>query len=127
MTKPGNVVCHETKYIAIWVVLLSLLLEAVFALLQKWDYTVLLGNLLSGSFSVLNFFWMGITVEKAVSKEKKEAKETLRTSQAIRTFVIFLVAAIGVWLPIFHTWSVLIPLFFPRIAIAFHPLFGKNK
>lgn len=40
---------RETIYIAVWVGILSLLMEAVFLIIGKWDYTVLLGNLLSGA------------------------------------------------------------------------------
>jgi hypothetical protein len=36
--------------------------------------------------------------------------------------MIFAVAAIGVLLSCFHTVAVLLPLFFPRIAIALRPL-----
>ena len=35
----------ETGYIAVWVVLLSLVMEGIFLLLRQWDLSVLFGNL----------------------------------------------------------------------------------
>ena len=127
MAKVSQTVRQETLYIAAWVVILSVLMQAVFLLIGKWDITVLFGNVLSGAFAVLNFFLMGLTVQKAVLKEEKEAKNAIRASQSLRTLMLFAVAAVGVLLPCFDIWASLIPLFFPRIAVNFRPLFKKNE
>lgn len=124
MKKVGDVVIRETKYIAAWVIILSVVMEAVFLILRYWNYKVLLGNLLSGIFAVANFFFMGIAVEKAVAKEEKEAKGVMKASQALRTFMLFAVAALGV--SFFNPVASIIPLFFPRIAITFRPFFDKK-
>ena len=63
MIKLEKAVRRETGYIAIWVLILSALMQAVFLIFNKWDYTVLLGNLLSGSVSLLNFLLMGLTIQ----------------------------------------------------------------
>lgn len=126
MKNVSEAVARETKYIAAWVIILSIIMQAVFLITGHWDYTVILGNLLSGVFAVLNFFLMGITVQKAVEKDEKDAKAQMRASQSMRTFMLFAVAAVGVLIPCFNTWASLIPLFFPRIAIAARPLF-KNQ
>ena len=124
MKKVGDVVIRETKYIAAWVIILSVVMEAVFLVLRYWNYKVLLGNLLSGIFAVANFFFMGIAVEKAVAKEEKEATGVMKASQALRTFMLFAVAALGV--SFFNPVASIIPLFFPRIAITFRPFFDKK-
>ena len=126
MTKLDPTVKKETGYIGAWVIIFSAILQAVFLVIGKWNYTVLLGNLLSGATAIFNFLLMGITVQKAVLKEEKEAKTAIKASQALRTFLLFAVAAVGVLLPCFNTWTVIIPLLFPRIAIAFRPLFDKK-
>lgn len=126
MKKLDPVVIRETRYVALCVFLLSILTQAVFLIIGKWDYTVLLGNLLSGCVGIINFLLMGITVQSAVEKEEKEAAATMKASQALRSFLLFLSAAIGVLLPVFNTWSVLIPLFFPRIAVSLRPIFNKD-
>ena len=125
MNKNGSVVIRESIYIAVWVILLSCLMEAVFLIIGQWDYRVLLGNLLSGSVAILNFYLMGISVEKAIVKEEKDAASFMRFSQTMRMLMTFAVLAVGLLLPYFHIVSLILPLFFPRIAIMFRPMFPK--
>ena len=127
MVKISDAVKKETLYIAYSVVILSALMQAVFLLIGRWDMTVLFGNVLSGAFAVLNFFLMGLSVQKAVDKEEKEARNVMKASQSMRTLMLFAVAAVGVLLPCFDIWASLIPLFFPRIAVSFRPLFDKKN
>ena len=126
MIKPDKTICRETKYITFWVVILSVLMESIFLILQKWDYTVLLGNLLSGSVAVLNFFFMGMSIQKSLTKEPANAKKNIQASQSVRNLTMFLAVAIGVLLPYFNTVTVIIPIFFPRIAITLRPLWKNN-
>lgn len=125
----GNIdptVIKETKYIAAWVLILSALLQAVFLIIGKWDYTVLLGNCLSAVLMIVNFFLMGLTVQRSLNKEEKEAKTAIKLSQMYRNLLVLGVLIVGVVLPCFSTWTVLIPVVFPRIAIAVRPLFDRN-
>ena len=126
MKKIDPTVWRETKYIGAWVLILSALLQAVFLVIGQWDYTVLLGNLLSAPVAVLNFLLMGITVQSAVLKDEKEAKTAMKASQLYRNFLILVSCIVGIVLPCFSTWTVIIPIFFPRIAFAFRPLFDKE-
>ncbi len=127
MKKIDKVVIRETVYIAVWTLIFSAILQAVFLVIGKWDYTVLLGNLLSGTASVLNFFMMGITVQKALQKSEKDAQQQIKASGMIRLFCLAVVAGVGVLLDCFHFLTVLIPLFFPRITVMLRPLFEKMK
>ena len=125
MLKPGKALKKDTLYIAFFVFVLSVFTEAVFLVLNKWNLDVLWGNLLSGTFAVFNFFLMGIGVEKAVTKDEKEAKNIIKTSQTLRQFMLFAVAGVGAY---FFNWiTAVLPLFFPRIAITIKPFLGKNK
>lgn len=126
MKSISSAVRKETKYIAVCVVILSIIMQVVFLVLRRWDYRVLLGNVLSGAVAVLNFLLMGITVQKALEKDEKSAKAQMRASQSFRTLLQFIAAAVGAAAPIFNTATAIIPLFFPRIAIAFRPRF-KDK
>lgn len=123
----GVTVVRATKYIAVWVIVLSVLMQAAFIFFDEWDYTVVFGNTLSSGAVVLNFYLMGITVQRALSKSENDAKTAIQLSQLYRFLLLLTVIVIGVTTPIFHTWSVILPLIFPRIAIAFHPLFDKKK
>ena len=119
LAKVNDTVKKETIYIAVFSGVLSLLMQAVFLIvLRRFDYTVLLGNLLGLIIGVGNFFFMGIGVQKAVEKNADGAKKVLRFSQTARFFVIFLLAMIGVLLDCFNSISVIVPIFFPRLAIA---------
>jgi len=119
---------RETIYVAAVVLLLSVLMQAVFLVIGRWDLTVLWGNLLSGTAAVLNFLLLGITVQNAVTKEEKEAKTMIKASQSLRLVFLLVVAVIGAALPAdFHLWEVLIPLLFPRIAVMRHPLINRKE
>ena len=126
MKKIDETVLKETKYIGAWVLIFSVLMQAVFLVIGKWSLAVLFGNLLSGAFVVLNFLLMGITVQRAVLKEEKEAKTMVKVSQLYRSLMMLIMAVVGVALPCFDTVAVIIPIFFPRIAIMFRPLFDKK-
>lgn len=126
MIKIGDAVRKETGYISLWVLIFSAVLQAFFLVLKRWDYTVLLGNLLSGSGVILNFFLMGLSIQKALEKEEKEAKSFMKLSQSYRFLFLAVIVIIGVVFSCFHTWAVILPLFFPRIAIFLRPFFNKN-
>lgn len=125
--KTDPTVIKETIYIAAWTLILSGIMQAVFLIIGKWDYTVLLGNLLAAAVSILNFFLLGRTVQKAITKDPDEAKNFMKVSQGGRFLLIIAAAALGASLSCFNIWAVLIPLLFPRIAIALRPLFMKNE
>ena len=67
MKKIDSAVLRETRYIALFVLALSVIMQAVFLLIGRWDKTVLFGNLFIGFAVVLNFFLMGLFVQKAVA------------------------------------------------------------
>ena len=76
---------------------------------------------------MLNFFLMGLTVQKAVNTDEKTAKTRLKFSQSLRNAGMFLVIALCVlFKDYFNIVTLLVPLFFPRIAITFRPLFDKG-
>lgn len=127
MLKADRTVLRETRYILCAVLLFSALMQAVFLCIGRWELTVLYGNLLGGGAAVLNFLVMGLTLQANTSKEEKAARAAMQASWGLRSVALFAVAALGVALPCFHPAAALIPLFFPRIAIAFRPLLDKRR
>lgn len=127
MQKANKTVIKETQYIAFWVILFSVLMQVIFLLTGKWNYTVLMGNLWGASLMILNFFFMGISVQKAVEKDENDAKNVMKVSHSVRTFALFLGAILGVLLPWMSTVAVIIPFIFPRIAILIRPLCDKKS
>lgn len=126
MAKIDKTVIKETKYISCFVILFSVLLQAGFLIAGRWDYTVLLGNLLSGIAVIINFLLMGISIQKALNKDSKDAKATMKLSQTYRMLFMLVVIAVGVAMPCFNMWAVIIPVAFVRIAIALRPLFDRR-
>lgn len=127
MMHVDKTVRRETGYITLWTAVFSLLMEAVFLIVQKWDFTVLWGNLLGASAAVLNFFLMGITVQKAVERESKQASLMMKLSQGLRLLMLLAAGVLGAALSCFNLLATLIPLFFPRIAVALRPLFEPKQ
>lgn len=121
--KVDKTVKKETLYIACFSVVLSMLMQSVFLIIGQWHYSVILGNLWGYAAAVLNFFLLGLTVQKAVTKEPEEAKKLIKLSHTLRNMLILIVAVIGIVVPFFNTWASIIPLLFPRISI----LFRKTK
>ena len=128
MIKADSTVIKETKYIAYFSLILSVLMQAVFLILRRWDYTVLLGNILSLTVAVLNFYFMGISVQKALGMAEADARKVMKASQGLRNIAMFVAVAIGVVTPCFNTIAVILPVFFPRVAVSFRPLIkDKNE
>ena len=129
MKKVDAAVKKETLYILYWVLGLSVLMQAAFVvlgrleLIEPWNISVLLGNVVSGGVGVLNFFLMGLTVQKALGQDEKQARNAVKTSQLYR--MLLLVVATVLSAVFLHVWATVIPLFFPRIALLFRPLFKR--
>lgn len=126
MKPVDKAVRQMTVYVAGWTLVFSLLMQAVFLVGGWWNLTVLFGNLLGGAAAVGNFFLMGLTVQNAVQKEEKDAKQLMKASQSGRLLLLLGVAVIGAAIPAaFNLWATLLSLFFPRLAVMLRPLF-KN-
>lgn len=121
-------VARSTRYIALIVLIGSLLMQAVFLLIGKWDYTVLLGNLLGAGTAILNFFIMAQTVSQALGQgDKDEANKKTQLSRSMRMLMMLVVCVIGHLAPCFNLFAVAIPLVFPSIGAFLSGMLMKNK
>lgn len=131
MTKISRVVITETLYIAAAELIFSVLMQAVFLIIGMWNVTLLFANLASGLISVLNFFFMALSVQKIVTLPEKEAKMKMNLSKSVRFLILAAVIAIGVLIVknpgIPYYVCLLLPLLFPRLAISLRPLIGKYE
>ena len=69
----GNVesaVKKETQFIALVVLICSVVMQAVYLVIGQWNYRVLLGNLLGAALATGNFFLMGLAIQKALGKSR---------------------------------------------------------
>ena len=129
MKKIDKVIKRETFYVFYISAIFSILLQSIFLIIQKWDYTLILGNIYGLVAAVSNFFLMGISVQSALQKNPDDAKKQIKLSQSLRLLMLFVLAAIAYL--IFHSniysfLTAIIPYLFPRIAIALRPLFKKD-
>lgn len=118
--KIEKVVLKETAFVGAWTLIFSAIMQAVFLIIGKWNYTVLLGNVLSSVVGLLNFFLLCLTVQKALAganPDPKRAANIMRVSQALRLILVAAVATLGATLDCFNLWATLIPLLFTRLTL----------
>ena len=127
MKKIDSTVLKETAFVAAVTLVLSALLQSVFLVIGKWDYTVLLGNVLGAAAGIGNFFLMGLTVQSSLGLEVKDAKSRMKLSQTLRTLFMFAVAVVGYLVPVFNLITVVIPFLFPRIAVTVRAIMIKKQ
>ena len=124
--KISQTVLLETKRVGIGVLLCDVLMCIVFALLRKFDYTVVLGALLGTACAVGNFFLLGISIQKGLDMGDAMQKY-LKSSYALRMLMHLVCIALAALLPCFHTVAAIIPLFLPRLVILVMQLAGVYK
>ena len=128
MSKLDPAVKKETGYIVFWVILLSVLMEAVFLVIRKWDLSVLLGNLGGAAAAVGSFFLLAVTVSRAVSSGKpEEAAKRVKASAGLR--LIGMGGICALMIGVFHTnvYATVIPLLFPRVGLMFRPMIDRKR
>lgn len=127
MAKLDETVKKECLVTAVWVLILSALMQSIYLLCGIWNVSVLLGNIYGGAVAVLNFFLLGLTVQSALGKDEKEAKNTVKLSLTGRMLLLFAAGALGVALPWFDSLAAVLPFVFPRISVYFRAYFEKKK
>ena len=128
MPKMDPAVKKETGYIVFWVILLSILMEAVFLIIRRWNLSVLFGNLGGAAAAVGSFFLLAVTVSRAVSSGKpEEAARRVKASAGLR--LIGMGGLCALLIGVFHTniYATVIPLLFPRIGLMFRPMADRKR
>lgn len=126
-SKVDPIVRKETVWIGTCVLIGSMLMQAVFLILRRWDMTVLLGNLLGAALAVGNFFLMALTVQKSLEMEPADAKKRMQFSHSMRMLMLVVGCAIGAAVPCFHLIAVLVPLLMPRIGVGIRGALIKKE
>lgn len=126
--KIDKTVKKETLYLVSGMIILSALMEAVFLIIDKWSIFILIGNIIGGGVSILNFFLMGLTVQRSLSVEPEDAKRRMKVSQQMRTLLVFVIICAAACLTIYdvvpedkttgYIIALILPLIFNRITIA---------
>ena len=124
----------ETKRIIKITIVGLILMWILFAVLHfampdkvPLDYTVFLGGIGGGAVAVLNFFLMGLAVQKAASaSDEGTARMKLKASYSQRFLMQILWVILAIVAPCFHFVSGIAPLLFPGTGIKIMGIF-HNK
>lgn len=88
------------------------------------DYTVFLGGIGGGAVAVLNFFLMGLAVQKAASaSDEGTARMKLKASYSQRFLMQILWVILAIVAPCFHFVAGIAPLLFPGTGIKIMGIF----
>jgi hypothetical protein len=125
----------ETRRVAIYVIIGVAVMFVVFAILHgkfpervPFDLTVILGGICGGIVAVLNFFLMGVTVQKVTDLENEaDARNMMKASYSRRMMMQGVWVVLAILLPCFQFAAGLIPLLFPGIGIKIANLAGVNE
>ena len=126
LAKIDPTVKRMTIYIAVCTLVLSVLMEAVYLVIGAWDFEVLWGNLLGAFVAVLNFFLMGLSIQRSLTLAPEDAKKFMRLSQSLRMLMIIVFCVVCAVLPMTDLVAMLVSQFFPRIGTMLWPKFEKR-
>ena len=125
----------ETTHVAIGTMICVIVMWVAFGILHMitpdqvpFDYTVILGGLGGGIIAVLNFFLMGLTVQKVVSLDDEgQARNKMKASYSQRMLLQLLWGIAAITAPCFQFAAGLLPLLFPNIVIKTMGILGSKK
>ena len=125
----------ETKTAIVITLVGLLLMWVLFAALHfimpdkvPLDYTVFLGGLAGGCVAVLNFFLMGLAVQKAAAAEDEgTARMKIKASYSQRFMMQVFWVIIAIIAPCFHFVAGIAPLLFPGTGIKIVGIFHNKN
>ena len=123
----SDVVKKEAGYIAAGTILLSAIVQIVWAIVYTYDSSVFIGGLWGGTVAILNFVLMGIAVQKVANEtDQMSAKRRMQASYQFRMMLIIFTTVLAVIIPGVNWMMAAISLFFPRLTILVMPLFRPD-
>ena len=126
-----KIVYKETLAIVIGEIICIGLMFGIFALLKKFDASVLLGGLIGGAVAIGNFFVMAIgtslAADKAEAQDVKGGKALLQISFLARYAIMFIVLFAGAKSGYCNLVALLLPLIFVRPVLTFGEFFRKKE
>lgn len=125
-----KIVFNETAVVAIGQSLCCGAMVGIFALLGKFDRSVLIGAVAGGLIAILNFFFMAIAVslaaDKAEAQNVKGGEALVRISYFVRMIVVFVVLYALVKSGLCNMIAAVLPLVFTRPILTVGEFFRKS-
>ena len=125
-----KIVFRETAVVLVGQALCIGIMLAVFAMLGKFDITVLLGGLMGGLLAVGNFFFMAVAATLAADRAEQQdvegGKKLMKASYPVRLLVLAVILIACIKSGWFHVLSLVLPLAFTRPILTMAEFFKKK-
>ncbi len=107
---------YEIKRLGLGIFVLSLLMLLIFIMVFGYYTEFVLGTILGGTASFLNFIFLTISVEKSLDN-KNNAKFNMSSGYFLRLLFAGAVIYFAIVSPYINHWSAILPFLFPKIII----------
>ena len=125
-----KLVLRQTAVVLLGQVVGTAAMFGIFALLDKFDTSVLWGGVLGGAAAVLNFFFMAVcaslAADKAEAQDVKGGKALIQVSFLVRYALLFLVLFAGAKSGLCNPIALVVPLIFTRPSLTLSEFFRKS-
>ena len=123
-------VLKETLMVALGETLCVAAMMGIFALLGKFDRTVVFGGILGGVVAVGNLFFMAVSAmvaaDKAQKQDVKGGQAVMNSSYPLRMVLIAVVLFAGARSGLCNVFALVIPLVFVRPILMIGEFFRKS-
>ena len=125
-----KIVFRETAIIAVGEVICVAVMMGIFALLGKFDISVLLGGVFGGVLAILNFFFMAVgaslAADKAENQNVKGGQGIIKSSMLIRYVVLFIILFALGKSELCNLIALVLPIVFVRPVLSVGEFFRKK-
>lgn len=125
-----KLVFQETASVSIGQAVCTAAMFGIFALLGKFDLSVLLGGIAGALIAIANFFFMSLFATLAADKAEKQdvagGQKLIQLSYMGRMAGLFLVLFLCAKSSVFHLLALVIPLVFTRPILTAAEFFKKK-
>ena len=125
-----KIVFRETGIAAVGEVILTAVMIGIYALLGKFDQSVLLGGIVGALLTIGNFFFMAVgtslAADKAEQQDVNSGKLLIRNSYMLRLVVLFVILFACAKSGLFNLFALVLPLTFLRPALTIAEFFRKE-
>lgn len=128
--KSHTIVFRKTAVIAAGQAVCVAVMAGIFAVIGKFDISVLLGGIVGALVATANFFFMSLfaslAADKAEAQDVAGGQKLIQLSYMGRMLGMFLVLFLCAKSGIFHLLALVLPLAFNRPILTIAELFGKK-
>lgn len=128
--KSRKIVFQQTAMVAVGQAVCTAAMIAVFALIGKFDKSVLLGGIAGALIAVANFFFMSLFADLAADKAEAQdiagGQKLIHLSYTGRMLALFLILFLCAKSGLFQLLALVIPLVFTRPILTVSELFKKK-